>query len=154
MKAALILCASMLLVAGSAFAGDDDRVSADKPSQSAEKPRPVRVQMNQVRSWSSDDDHQLLLTTNRREQFLIRFERPCRGVSRGPMSNALVTESTWLDRNSHVRILHRDLLPSGTFEQAGGVRDFRVMTHAYSTLCAIDEITALGKAPPRGSAKR
>ncbi len=105
---------------------------------------PVRIRTSQIRSWTSEDDLKLVLTTNQREQFLVEFERPCFNLSRGPDANALVTDSSWLDRNDAVRIMHRDHLPLGGLADHNG-GDVRMTVNANSSYCAIRNITALGK---------
>lgn len=110
------------------------------------EPTNVRVRTSDIYSWTSDNDTSLVLTTKRRDQYLIEFGRPCFNLAHGPRSNALVTDSGWLDRNSHIRLLDRDRLPSGQLaDRSSG--DFLMRMNTYSSLCAIKKITSLGKKP-------
>jgi len=106
----------------------------------------VRIRTSDIYSWTSDNDHRLTVTTRRREQFLIEFERPCFNLKLGPRTNALITDTYWLDRNGYVRLLNRDHLPFGYFNDFGR-SSFRMTTNAYSAYCPIKDITALGKKP-------
>lgn len=112
----------------------------------AEQPNHVRVRTSDIHSWTSDSDISMVLTTKRREQYRIDFARPCFNLHQGPRSNALVTDYEWLDRNSHIRLLDRDRLPFGQLDD-GRSGDFSMRINSYSSLCAIKEITALGKKP-------
>lgn len=106
----------------------------------------VRVRTSDIYSWSSDNDTSLVLITKRRDQYLVEFDRSCFNLARGPRSNALLTDSGWLDRNSHVRLLDRDRLPTGQLaDRHSG--DFLMRVNSYSSLCAIKKITSLGKKP-------
>jgi len=106
----------------------------------------VRVRTSQIRSWSSDDNKRLVLTTIRRDQYLIEFERPCYNLKLGPSSNALITDTSWLDRNGSVRVMNRDHLPFGHLSDMRG-GSFAMTANVYSSLCPIKDITALGKKP-------
>lgn len=106
----------------------------------------VRIRTSDIYSWTSEDNHRLTVTTRRREQFLIEFERPCFNLKLGPRTNALITDTSWLDRNGYVRLLNRDHLPFGYFNDFGR-SSFRMTTNAYSAYCPIKDITALGKKP-------
>ncbi len=121
-------------------------VADEAPMVVFAEPTNVRVRTNDIYSWSSENDTSLVLTTKRRDQYLIEFGRPCFNLKHGPRSNALVTDSGWLDRNSHIRLLDRDRLPSGQLaDRSSG--DFLMRMNTYSSLCAIKKITSLGKKP-------
>jgi hypothetical protein len=117
----------------------------------AKKTDNVRIRTNDISSWRSDNDTSLVLTTKRRDQFLVEFSHRCFNLHRGPSSNALITDESWLDRNGYIRLLDRDLLPSNQLVDRNG-GDFLMQMKSRSNLCAIKDITALGKKPRRNRA--
>lgn len=112
----------------------------------AKEPSKVRIRTSEIQSWTSDSDTSMVVTTKRRDQFRIDFAHSCFNLRQGPRSNALVTEHDWLDRNSHIRLLDRDRLPFGQLDD-GRSGDISMRINSYSSLCAIQDITALGKKP-------
>jgi hypothetical protein len=122
------------------------QVMADEPPivVYAKNPDKVRIRTDQIQSWIGESDTRMVLTTKRRDQYLVEFARPCFNLSRGPSSSALVTDHQYLDRNSHIRLLDRDRIPSS---QLGGLAggNFSMNINSYSNLCPIKEITSIGK---------
>ncbi len=106
----------------------------------------VRIRTDQIQSWTGESNTRMVLTTKRRDQYLVEFGRPCFNLERGPTTSALVTDYQWLDRNSHIRLLDRDRLPFGQLGSPHG-GSFEMQINAYSSLCAVKEITSLGKKP-------
>jgi hypothetical protein len=128
------------------------QIMADEPPMVvyAQNPDKVRIRTDQIRSWSGESDTRMVLTTKRRDQYLVEFARPCFNLSRGPSSSALVTDYQWLDRNSHIRLLDRDRLPGSQLSALGG-GNFEMHINSYSSFCPIKDITALGR---KASARR
>jgi Family of unknown function (DUF6491) len=118
----------------------------------AKNPETIRIRTNDIYSWTSDNDTSMVLTTKRRDQFLVEFGHRCFNLHRGPRSNALITEESWLDRNGHIRLLDRNLLPSNQLVDHNG-GDFLMQMKSRSNLCVVKEITALGKKPRRKPAE-
>ncbi len=147
-----LIAAALVRADEPANAEDSDQPMVVYADAQKQKSSSVRIRTSDIYSWTSDDDHKLVLTTKRREQFLIEFERPCFNLSLGPNSNALITDTSWLDSHGSVRVLNRDHLPPGHFSDFGG-GSFRMATNAYSAYCPIKDITALGKKARAGKAK-
>jgi hypothetical protein len=124
-------------------------IAAEEPAMVVYAKEPtskVRIRTDQIQSWVGESSTRMVLTTRRRDQYLVEFGRPCFNLQRGPVSSALVTDDQWLDRNSHIRLLDRDRMPYGMLSSPhGGNLDMQIKS--YSTLCAVKEITSLGKKP-------
>jgi hypothetical protein len=112
----------------------------------AQKPHKTRIRMSEIDSWTADSDTRMVLTTKWRRQYLVEFEHRCSRISKGGSNNyALVTDGAWLDRNGHIRVLDRNLTPN-VLSDARGL-PLVMGINAASNLCAVKEITDLGKKP-------
>lgn len=111
----------------------------------AKKPTKERIRVSDIDSWKSDNDSSMVLTTKWRDQYLVEFERRCGNLKKGNRSYALVTDSTWLDRNGYIRLLDRDLNPN-LFSDSPGF-PIAMTINSRSNFCPVKEITALGKKP-------
>lgn len=110
----------------------------DKPAKS------IRIRTSDIAGWNSNNNTSLIITTKRRERFLVELDRSCYNLRHGSRDNALLTDSTWLDRHSGIRLLDRFSLENQLLR--GRNHDFFQAANVLGAYCPIKQITALGRA--------
>lgn len=109
----------------------------------------TRIRASDIAGWSSDNNTSLVITTKRRERFLVELDRSCFNLRHGSRDNALLTDSAWIDRHSGIRLLDRFTLENQFLH--GSNNNFFQAVNVLSAYCPIKEITALGRAEKRKS---
>jgi len=115
---------------------------------------PIRIRSRDVQGWKSESDRQLLITTKRRDHFLVELTKPCYPL-RGRANDGILY-TRWSDEmigpNDAIRIIPQDRYRTLILNRQN-LGNFDMELSAIADTCRVASITALGKAVPSKKAK-
>lgn len=108
---------------------------------------PIRIRSSDVQGWKSENDRQLLITTKRRERFLVELTRPCYPL-RGTANDGILY-TRWstelIEARGAIRIIPHDRYRNLILNRQS-LGNFDMELAAAADTCRVESITALGKA--------